>query len=72
MLKNSAEWDEGSNSPIVTIVDKDMRTKPNDHITQYSEDVLIGKADLEDKISATVELTTRVEELKMANEYSNS
>lgn len=24
MLKNSAEWDEGSNSPIVTIVDKDM------------------------------------------------
>lgn len=51
------------------ISDKEGRGLKRDKELGYSEEVLITKSELEEKNQVMVELKTRVEELKMENEY---
>eukprot|EP00795_Rhopilema_esculentum_P004667 gene4667-20951_t len=53
---------------IHKIVDKEGRGKREKEVT-YAEEILITKSDLEEKNALMTELKTRVEELKMENEY---
>jgi len=53
---------------IHKIADKEGRGKREKEVT-YAEEILITKSDLEEKNSLMTELKTRVEELKMENEY---
>ncbi|KAM5149014.1 cilia- and flagella-associated protein 57 [Mantella aurantiaca] len=51
------------------ISDKESRGLKRDKELGYAEEVLITKSDLEEKNQVMLELKTRVEELKMENEY---
>ncbi|XP_018422114.1 PREDICTED: cilia- and flagella-associated protein 57 isoform X1 [Nanorana parkeri] len=51
------------------ISDKEGRGLKRDKEMGYAEEVLITKSDLEEKNQVMLELKTRVEELKMENEY---
>ncbi|KAE8609814.1 hypothetical protein XENTR_v10011917 [Xenopus tropicalis] len=51
------------------ISDKEGRGLKRDKEVGYAEEVLITKSDLEEKNQVMLELKTRVEELKMENEY---
>ncbi|KXJ18311.1 cilia- and flagella-associated protein 57 [Exaiptasia diaphana] len=54
---------------IFKAVDKEGRGLKRDKELGYAEEILITKSDLEEKNSMMAELKTRVEELKMENEY---
>nr|XP_033772064.1 cilia- and flagella-associated protein 57 isoform X1 [Geotrypetes seraphini]XP_033772065.1 cilia- and flagella-associated protein 57 isoform X1 [Geotrypetes seraphini] len=54
---------------IWKILDKEGRGLKKEKDVGYAEEVLITKSDLEEKNQVMVELKTRVEELKMENEY---
>ncbi|KAM6962429.1 cilia- and flagella-associated protein 57-like [Aplochiton taeniatus] len=54
---------------IWRIIDKDGRGLKRDKEITYMEEILITKCDLEEKNVYMLELKTRVEELKMENEY---
>lgn len=54
---------------IWKIIDKEGRGIKHDKETSYAEEILITKSDLEEKNQLMSELKTRVEELKMENEY---
>lgn len=54
---------------IFKAVDKEGRGMKRDKEVGYAEEILITKSDLEEKNSMMAELKTRVEELKMENEY---
>jgi len=54
---------------IWKISDKEGRGIKHDKETPYAEEILITKSDLEEKNQLMSELKTRVEELKMENEY---
>ncbi|KAL2097767.1 hypothetical protein ACEWY4_006974 [Coilia grayii] len=51
------------------IIDKEGRGLKRDKDVSYAEEILITKSDLEEKNQIMTELKTRVEELKMENEY---
>uniref|UniRef100_A0A6Q2XMB8 Cilia- and flagella-associated protein 57 n=1 Tax=Esox lucius TaxID=8010 RepID=A0A6Q2XMB8_ESOLU len=51
------------------IIDKEGRGLKRDKDVTYAEEILITKSDLEEKNQVMLELKTRVEELKMENEY---
>ncbi|XP_075472167.1 cilia- and flagella-associated protein 57 isoform X2 [Ascaphus truei] len=51
------------------ISDKEGRGLKRDKEVGYAEEVLITRSDLEEKNQVSLELKTRVEELKMENEY---
>ncbi|KAM9326708.1 cilia- and flagella-associated protein 57 [Gastrophryne carolinensis] len=51
------------------ISDKEGRGLKRDKDIGYAEEVLITKSDIEEKTQVMLELKTRVEELKMENEY---
>ncbi|XP_053325091.1 cilia- and flagella-associated protein 57 [Spea bombifrons] len=51
------------------ISDKEGRGLKRDKEVSYAEEVLITRSDLEEKNQVMLELKTRVEELKMENEY---
>ncbi|XP_076149428.1 cilia- and flagella-associated protein 57-like [Alosa pseudoharengus] len=51
------------------IIDKEGRGLKRDKDVSYAEEILITKSDLEEKNQVMMELKTRVEELKMENEY---
>ena len=55
---------------IVFAPDKDARLykRKDDHIV-FSDEILVSKSDIEEQTTLMSELKTRVEELKMANEY---
>ncbi|XP_032884753.1 cilia- and flagella-associated protein 57 [Amblyraja radiata] len=54
---------------IWKIIDKEGRVVKRDKELGHSEEILITKSDLQEKNQLAVELKTRVEELKMENEY---
>ncbi|XP_036452639.1 cilia- and flagella-associated protein 57 [Colossoma macropomum] len=54
---------------IWKIIDKEGRGLKRDKEMTYAEEILITKSDLEEKNQIMLELKTRVEELKMENEY---
>uniref|UniRef100_W5MH82 Cilia- and flagella-associated protein 57 n=1 Tax=Lepisosteus oculatus TaxID=7918 RepID=W5MH82_LEPOC len=54
---------------IWKIIDKEGRGLKRDKEVTYAEEILITKSDLEEKNQVMLELKTRVEELKMENEY---
>ncbi|XP_066537794.1 cilia- and flagella-associated protein 57 [Hoplias malabaricus] len=54
---------------IWKIIDKEGRGLKRDKELSYAEEILITKSDLEEKNQIMLELKTRVEELKMENEY---
>ncbi|XP_046907075.1 cilia- and flagella-associated protein 57-like [Hypomesus transpacificus] len=54
---------------IWKIIDKEGRGLKRDKEVSYAEEILITKCDLEEKNQNMLELKTRVEELKMENEY---
>jgi hypothetical protein len=54
---------------IWKIQDKEGRGLKRDKEIGYAEEILITKSDLEEKNSMMAELKTRVDELKMENEY---
>ncbi|XP_076829140.1 cilia and flagella associated protein 57 [Brachyhypopomus gauderio] len=54
---------------IWKIIDKEGRGLKRDKEMIYAEEILITKSDLEEKNQIMLELKTRVEELKMENEY---
>ncbi|CAB1323901.1 unnamed protein product [Coregonus sp. 'balchen'] len=54
---------------IWKIIDKEGRGLKRDKDITYAEEILITKSDLEEKNQVMLELKTRVEELKMENEY---
>ncbi|XP_062412043.1 cilia- and flagella-associated protein 57 isoform X1 [Sardina pilchardus] len=54
---------------IWKIIDKEGRGLKRDKDVSYAEEILITKSDLEEKNQVMTELKTRVEELKMENEY---
>ncbi|EDO36068.1 predicted protein [Nematostella vectensis] len=54
---------------IYKAVDKEGRGLKRDKEVGYAEEILITKSDLEEKNAMMAELKTRVEELKMENEY---
>lgn len=54
---------------IWKIQDKEGRGLKRDKEVGYAEEILITKSDLEEKNAMMAELKTRVEELKMENEY---
>ncbi|CAB1332248.1 unnamed protein product, partial [Coregonus sp. 'balchen'] len=54
---------------IWKIIDKEGRGLKRDKEITYAEEILIIKPDLEEKNQVMLELKTRVEELKMENEY---
>ncbi|XP_072366701.1 cilia- and flagella-associated protein 57 [Scyliorhinus torazame] len=51
------------------IIDKEGRVLKRDKEVGHAEEILITKLDLQEKNQMTLELKTRVEELKMENEY---
>ncbi|XP_038649881.1 cilia- and flagella-associated protein 57 [Scyliorhinus canicula] len=51
------------------IIDKEGRVLKRDKEVGHAEEILITKSDLQEKNQMTLELKTRVEELKMENEY---
>ncbi|KAJ3319152.1 Cilia- and flagella-associated protein 57 [Boothiomyces sp. JEL0866] len=54
---------------IFKIYDKDGRTMKREREIVHADEILVTKSDLEEKNSMMSELKTRVEELKMENEY---
>ncbi|MGH0169155.1 UNVERIFIED_CONTAM: hypothetical protein FKN15_005121 [Acipenser sinensis] len=54
---------------IWRIIDKEGRGLKREKEVVYAEEILITKSDLEEKNQVMTELKTRVEELKMENEY---
>ncbi|XP_028666683.1 cilia- and flagella-associated protein 57 [Erpetoichthys calabaricus] len=54
---------------IWKIIDKEGRGLKSEKEVTYAEEILITKSDLEEKNQIMLELKTRVEELKMENEY---
>ncbi|XP_067892983.1 cilia- and flagella-associated protein 57 isoform X2 [Heterodontus francisci] len=54
---------------IWKIIDKEGRVLKRDKEVGHAEEILITKSDLQEKNQLTLELKTRVEELKMENEY---
>ncbi|KAM6948696.1 cilia- and flagella-associated protein 57-like [Aplochiton taeniatus] len=54
---------------IWKVIDKEGRGLKRDKEIIYAEEILITKSDLEEKNQNMLELKTRVEELKMENEY---
>nr|XP_016848705.1 PREDICTED: cilia- and flagella-associated protein 57 [Anolis carolinensis] len=54
---------------IWKVYDKEGRGLKRERDVPYSDEVLITKTDMEEKTQVMVELKTRVEELKMENEY---
>ncbi|XP_072543115.1 cilia- and flagella-associated protein 57 isoform X2 [Salminus brasiliensis] len=54
---------------IWKIIDKEGRALKRDKEISYAEEILITKSDLEEKNQIMLELKTRVDELKMENEY---
>eukprot|EP01135_Chromosphaera_perkinsii_P003926 Nk52_evm27s262 gene=Nk52_evmTU27s262 len=54
---------------VFKIADKEGRGLKRDKDNVWSDEVLITKSDLDEKKMMMTELTTRVEELKMENEY---
>merc|ERR1719494_598157 len=54
---------------IYKATDKDGRSLKRDKEVGFAEEILITKSDLEEKNALMAELKTRVEELKMENEY---
>ncbi|XP_019854181.1 PREDICTED: cilia- and flagella-associated protein 57 [Amphimedon queenslandica] len=51
------------------IIDKEGRMLKRERDSNYAEEILITRSDLEEKNTTMSELRTRVEELKMENEY---
>lgn len=54
---------------MFSLTDREGQSLKRDMESIWAEEVLIGKTDLEEKNNSVAELRTRVEELKMANEY---
>ncbi|KAK2860815.1 hypothetical protein Q7C36_004981 [Tachysurus vachellii] len=54
---------------IFKITEQEGRGLKRDKAISYAEEILITRSDLEEKNQITMELKTRVEELKMENEY---
>ncbi|KAG7481579.1 hypothetical protein MATL_G00068090 [Megalops atlanticus] len=54
---------------IWKIIDKERHGMKRDNEICYSEEILVTKSDLEEKNQLMLELKTRVDELKMENEY---
>lgn len=54
---------------VFRVQDKDARGLKRDRDISYAEEILITKSDLEEKNAQISELKTRVDELKMENEY---
>lgn len=54
---------------IFRIQDREGRVVKRERDTIYADEILVTKSDLEEKNSLMAELKTRVEELKMENEY---
>ena len=54
---------------IFRISDKDGRNSKRDTEITYAEEILVTKSDLEEKNTVMAELKTRVDELKLENEY---
>ncbi|XP_043554833.1 cilia- and flagella-associated protein 57 isoform X2 [Chiloscyllium plagiosum] len=54
---------------IWKIIDKEGRVLKRDKEVGHAEEILITKSDLQEKNQLSLELKTRVEELKMENEY---
>ncbi|XP_062337115.1 cilia- and flagella-associated protein 57-like [Osmerus eperlanus] len=54
---------------IWKIIDKEGRGLRRDKEISYAEEILVTKSELEEKNQIMLELKTRVEELKMENEY---
>ncbi|KND04574.1 uncharacterized protein SPPG_00295 [Spizellomyces punctatus DAOM BR117] len=54
---------------VFKISDKEGRGLKRDREIVYADEILVTKSDLEEKNSTMAELKTRVEELKMENEY---
>ncbi|KAI8907767.1 WD40-repeat-containing domain protein, partial [Powellomyces hirtus] len=54
---------------VFKISDKEGRGLKRDREIVYADEILVTKTDLEEKNSTMAELKTRVEELKMENEY---
>ncbi|KAJ3000403.1 Cilia- and flagella-associated protein 57 [Globomyces sp. JEL0801] len=54
---------------IFKIFDRDGRVAKREREIIYADEILVTKSDLEEKNSMMTELKTRVEELKMENEY---
>ncbi|KAL2919821.1 hypothetical protein HK105_200738 [Polyrhizophydium stewartii] len=54
---------------IFRITDRDGRGMKRERDIVYADEILVTKSDLEEKNSMMAELKTRVEELKMENEY---
>ncbi|ELK31134.1 WD repeat-containing protein 65 [Myotis davidii] len=55
--------------PITKVFDKDGRGIKREREVGFAEEVLVTKTDMEEKAQVMLELKTRVEELKMENEY---
>ncbi|XP_047677974.1 cilia- and flagella-associated protein 57 isoform X2 [Tachysurus fulvidraco] len=54
---------------IFKITEQEVRGPKRDKVISYAEEILITRSDLEEKNQIMMELKTRVEELKMENEY---
>lgn len=54
---------------VWSVADREGRVKASNDAPIFYEEVLVTRADLEEKTALTDELRTRVEELKMENEY---
>ena len=54
---------------IFKISDKETKSSKRDREVEYADEILVTKADLEEKSTLMNELKARVEELKMENEY---
>ncbi|KAJ3089419.1 Cilia- and flagella-associated protein 57 [Quaeritorhiza haematococci] len=54
---------------IFKIADKEGKAAKRDRDIVYADEILVTKSDLEEKNALMAELKTRVEELKMENEY---
>jgi hypothetical protein len=56
-------------SHLCNVTDKDARILRKKDESVFSDEILVSKSDVEEKNTLMSELKTRVEELKMANEY---
>jgi WD40 repeat protein len=54
---------------VLRIFDRDSRLLKREREMVYADEILVTKSDLEEKNTMMAELKTRVEELKMENEY---
>jgi WD40 repeat protein/ElaB/YqjD/DUF883 family membrane-anchored ribosome-binding protein len=54
---------------VFRIFDREGRTVKREREVVYADEILVTKSDLEEKNAMMIELKTRVEELKMENEY---